>query len=175
LISTIPFFLGKYFISLRADKQPIAVSISDVTALIIKIKSRIQPISEKKEIVNPILKNEELFNKILKQQIENYSKQPDRILLNKQLLLLSEYVEYLRKNNVNVCFFEMPINSNLMELPTSKVIRNELFKLFPIKTFDYILPDSSLYETSDGLHLNNIEAIKYTAYFKSQIKNLNYR
>jgi hypothetical protein len=65
----------------------------------------------------------------------------------------------------------MPINSNLMELPLAKTIRNELNSIFPTSMVNYIQIDSSLYETSDGVHLNNYEAVKYTTFFKRKLKD----
>jgi hypothetical protein len=61
------------------------------------------------------------------------------------------------------------VNSTLTDLPKMQIIRNNVDKLFPSKTYNYIKSDSSSYETSDGIHLNRDEAIKYTSYFKSQI------
>jgi hypothetical protein len=121
-------FLEKYFLSLRADKQPIAISIKYFSALRVRIKNFIktkiqlflktkninQEITQTKEITNPILKHDELFDKMLNLQIASYSKQPDTNLLNKQLLLLTEYVKYLKTNGVKVFFFEMPVNYNLV-------------------------------------------------------------
>ena len=85
-------------------------------------------------------------------------------------MLLSNYVEYLTTKGVKVYFFEMPIHPVLVELPTATIIRNDIFRLFPTGKVTHILRDSTLYETGDGVHLNKLEAIRYTSYFKSQIK-----
>ena len=178
LFSPISFFLNNNFVALRADKQPIGIFIGYFQAMKSFIKNKIKNSindkikSEEKVLdVKPDMHENELFSKMLNLQIANYSKLPDTLELRKKIELLSDYVKLLKENNVNVYFFEMPINSNLMELPLAKTIRNELNSIFPTSMVNYIQIDSSLYETSDGIHLNNNEAVKYTTFFKRKLKD----
>jgi hypothetical protein len=165
---------------LRADKQPIGIFIGYFQAMKSFIKNKIKnstndkiKIESKEKVLNvkPDIHENELFSKMLNLQIANFSKLPDTLELRKKIELLSDYVKLLKENNVNVYFFEMPINSNLMELPLAKTIRNELNSIFPTSMVNYIQIDSSLYETSDGVHLNNYEAVKYTTFFKRKLKD----
>jgi hypothetical protein len=179
LFSPISYFLNKNFIALRADKQPIGIFIRYFTAfksilnnkfLISKKENTKLENKENVVEVKQDIQKDELFKKMLDLQIIEYSKCPDTLELKKKLVLLSEYVNMLKDNNVNVYFFEIPINSNLMELPKAKIIRNEINLKFPSSMVNYIQIDSSLYETTDGVHLGNIEALKYTTFFKNRIK-----
>lgn len=198
LLNPILFHLKTYFFSLRADNQPVAVFIQLYTVIhyqisyqfeviISKLKRKIkkalglhskisknsQPVEKKVESKNDVHK-EALFDEVLQMRITNYSKPIDRVELQNRLKSLSEYVKILKENNVNVYFFEMPVNSNLMELPQPKTIRREIYKLFPANKVSYIDLDSTKYRTTDGLHLGDYsEAIKYTLFFRNQL-NSNY-
>lgn len=177
LFSVIPYLLKKHLLSLRTNKQPIPIFIEYFTCFKNKTTAFLMPqknIIENKSIgqlENTSIKKTDLFNKMLTLQIDNYSKQPDSSLLDKQSLLLLEYVRYFKDHGVNVSLFEMPVNYNLIELMQSQIIRNKIHELFPKDKIDYFLPDSSKYETTDGVHLNGEEALRYTIYFRNQLKS----
>ncbi len=101
-------------------------------------------------------------------QITNYSEAPDKLELKNKLALLLEYVNFLRDNNVNVYFFEMPIHSRLMDLSRATIIRKEIQNKFNISKVNIFNIDSSSYHTTDGLHLDNTEALNYTLFFKKE-------
>ena len=186
LYAPIPFTIKKYVVSLRDSKQPVSLlakyfmpqkmdwfinsirRITDCIAFKIMrekyITNELKRENDEKNINNEILK------KLLKVQIESYNLTPSNNLLYKQFSLLSKYVEYLKKNNVNVCFYEMPVNPELINLPFAKTTRNEFYKIFPKEKYNYIeLPDCSDYVTTDGVHLTQSEAAKYTSYLKRNI------
>lgn len=175
VISEIPYFLGKNFLALRAEKQPIPLFIEHSEGLNIlrwEIRSLTKRIANMEDSSGLSVKKEELFHKILKQKISVFSEEPDRVLLKEQLSLLLEYVHFLKSNGVRVCFFEMPVNSGLAGLPKMRIPREEIPKFFEKEKIEIFLQDSTQYETSDGIHLAGNEAIKYTSFFKLRANNL---
>ncbi|HLZ16794.1 MAG TPA: hypothetical protein VKQ08_07130 [Cyclobacteriaceae bacterium] len=178
ILSPIPFYLAKYFPSLRADKQPVPIFMDNVT--VSKIKNAIRPVGSieasakfTKAKAGPVLTDVGTLDRMLKVWMEDFSKEADKTLLREQLSLLSEYVTYLRAHGAKVYFFEMPVNRNLVNMPKARTIRQQVAESFPAPGVRYILPDTARYETTDGLHLNSGEAAKYTAYFKSAFKRSN--
>ncbi len=123
----------------------------------------------------PGLVSDELFKKMLDLQIFNYSNYPDITYLRGNLLLLFAYTDYLTKKGVNVIFFEMPVNSHLINLPYAKITRNEVNKIFPEKLFRHIPQDTTKCVTSDGLHLTQNEALHFTKFFKLHVSALDAR
>jgi hypothetical protein len=164
LFSPFSFTLKKYCISLRSDKQPLAFIYPAVQGLFHKNSSETgMPGAEPK--------NNEVFNKMLAMQVEEFSIIPDSGYVIKQFALLSNYIDDIKGKGVNIVFFEIPLNPNLAELPLAKFIRNEFYRHFPANVNNYItMPDCSGYITTDGLHLNDSDAIKYTQYFKEEMK-----
>jgi hypothetical protein len=173
LFSSLYYSLGKYFVFLRADKQPLAISSDYMNVLkskiITKTRGYFQKNKNKNNALGKNIKNIQSFTNALNLQIDTYSKPLDSIFLSKQMSHLAEYIHFLNSKGVNTCFFEMPINPKLLELPRATQVRNQLHKTFPMDSFNYILPDTSLYETTDGEHLDNFEALKYTSFFKKSI------
>lgn len=173
LFSPILFTLRKYVVSLREDKQPIYVMLG-VIENITKLLTR-KPADEnlKQNINLSYAHDNELFNKMLSLHIEAYSKEPGKKAINERFSLLLEHIRYLKKKGVNVVFFEMPINDNLIQLPLAKIIKSKFYYYFPKENFQYIeLPNGANYVTSDGVHLTPEEAIEYTLYFKKQVNSL---
>lgn len=172
--SPILYYPRKYIFSLREDKQPIAVFGKISLDVLGKIKSNFSHVHnyEKKEnIVNKSINNNVLFSKVLDLQIKEYSKEPSKKKLDESFEILRDYVKTMEAKDVNVIFFEMPVNYKLENLPKAKAIRETFYKYFPSSKYNYIsLPKLFKFETTDGIHLNKLEAIKYTAYFKSTNK-----
>jgi hypothetical protein len=190
LFGPVLFTLRKYLLSLRDDRQPIPIVISglyncesriiesvNLLKYLIKdgIKMMLGPLANslKKKPSETNLKKDELFNKLLKYQIDYYSKKPDNKLIEEKFALLLENVEFLKKRNVNVIFFEMPTNNSLRELPLSSIVRNKFHQYFPKEAYQYIeVPKGSYCLTGDGIHLARDEAIEYTLYFKAQVNRM---
>lgn len=168
LFSPLSLIAKQYCISLRSDKQPLAFIFPEVQR-ILKGGG-----SANTAEINATATDTKLFTKMLSMQISNYSKIPDSVLANRQLNLLIDYVNYFKSKDVKIVFFEMPLNPVLVELPLAKFIRNKFNEHFPTSQYSYIkLPDCSKYVTTDGLHLNDQEALIYTAYFKEELKKIN--
>jgi hypothetical protein len=173
LNSPILYYPKKILPSLREDKQPIAIigeqlSFRFTAKLIGKTKS-ILGITQKK--VNN-KKYNVFFDKILKKEIENYSTLPVPLVLNQSFSNLEIYIKELKKKGVNIIFFEMPVDSRLNNLPGAKLIRKTFFEYFPKTRYHYVpIPDSIKYKTTDGIHLNKVDALRYTIYLRNSAKN----
>jgi hypothetical protein len=179
LFSPVPYTLRKYIVSLRDDRQPLAIignclkklldRLSRLARALFGVKTGIM-VEAKEE--NKFSKND-LFQKMLDLQVKSYSEKPDEDFLNKQIHLLKDHVLFLRENKCQVIFFEMPVDPVLTQLPLAKNIRNEFHKHFPKTEFSYIeMPDCLEYPTGDGVHLLNDAAIKYTSYFRATAKTI---
>ena len=177
LLSPILYYPRKLILSLREDKQPIAVLGFIQLVVLEKVKSAFFPIQEytkKEKVETKSNDSNTLFSKMLSLQIKEYSQDPDQKILDKSFITLKDYILKIENENksANIVFFEMPINNKLEDLPKAKVIRETFYKYFPASKYKYIsLPGSFERETTDGLHLNEDEAIKYTTYLKSENKN----
>jgi hypothetical protein len=62
----------------------------------------------------------------------------------------------------------MPINHDLMKSKRTLKLRSNLKNMIRSKV-KYISLDTSKYITSDGVHLNTEESLKYSEFFKQQI------
>ncbi len=171
--SPILYHLRKMIISLREDKQPIAIlpiaGLELYNAVFNKaLFSKQKPEKNNKTEINSN-DNDGLFSKILNIQIKNYSKEPDQEILDNSFNTLKEYMFKIENNQTNIVFFEMPVDNKLKNLPQAKTIRKTFMKFFPSSQYNYlILPGSYEYETTDGVHLTKEEALRYTIYFKSK-------
>ena len=174
LLSPILYYPRKLILSLREDKQPIAVLGYIQMVALDKVKSALFPIQEyrkKDKVETKSNDSSTLFSKMLSLQIKEYSQQPDQKILDKSFNTLRDYILKMENESANIVIFEMPVNNKLEDLPKAKVIRETYYKYIPASKYKYIsLPGSFKRETTDGLHLNEDEAMEYTTYFKSEIK-----
>ena len=186
LFNPLVYWMRKTFPPLRDGNQPLAragqpVSFA-VRGLIKELKSHL--VFKKAEAkvslastvtvmggfrkADPVQKND-LLTRLVNMQVKNYSTVADPKLLENRLDELDRYIAPLKKRGINIIFFEMPVNSKLPNLPGAVAIRESFHRRFPANEYRYILqPDCSSYETSDGLHLDDLEAVRYTVYFRDQ-------
>jgi hypothetical protein len=171
LFSSLLYYPKKILPSLREDKQPLGIIGAKISYRLIglsieHLKSFFRLTQENKVNNN----GNDLFEKLLQSQLEGYSKLPSQLLIDESFDNLKMYVAKLKKKDVNVVFFELPINSKLVNSPRANFIRNTFYKYFPEKEYNYIpLPDSKQFTTTDGIHLGGNEALQYTIFFKTKI------
>ena len=169
LFTPYTYYSQYYLPSLRTGKEPAALIVAATEYIIRKMTGKDKSL---KETVPGLSPDSPLFKKLLTNHIIYYSKKPDSLILNQSIIRLKYFVNLLKKKNVNVIFFEMPVNNSLCELTLAKTIRQTIHETFPEGLFLYIdKPACTDYITSDGLHLPDQEAIKYTSYFKRKIAN----
>lgn len=162
------FYPKKALVSLRDDKQPIGIIGSKMSYRL--IGKLIAPIKSFLGLTSETNSSADFFSKMLQMQKNGYSQLPNDSLINESFNNLSRYVSDLEKKKVEVVFFEMPVNSELVDLPAARVKREVFYKRFPGSRYKYIpMPESEKYVTTDGVHLNEQEALKYTMYLKTKM------
>jgi hypothetical protein len=168
LFSPLSFNVKKYCKPLRSDKQPLAFIFPAIQTILNK-KTDHKEYEAKAVTGDP--KANAMFTKVLEIQVQNYSKAPDTAYLDNQFKALGNIVADMKSRGVNIVFFEMPLNPALVELTLANAIRSQFYEHFPEDSYNYIkMPDCSNYVTTDGLHLNDKEALWYTSYFKEAAK-----
>lgn len=176
LCSPIWYYPRKTIVSLQEDKQPIAVAGYAFKRYLRKFKSDYKEPIELKENTNAEINsdnNNSLFSKMLNIQINEYSEKPNQKTIDNAFTKLKNYVLSLEAKGHKIVFFEMPVNNKLEYLPKAQIIRETFYKYFPTAKFRYInLPDSFDCKTTDGVHLTDNEALRYTLFFKSKMKSL---
>jgi hypothetical protein len=147
----------------RSDKQPLVLFKKKV---IYKLKGVLEFQENDRTLVtktdNPI------FGEMLALQIEDYSKKIDTIVMNEQFENLKNHVEFLEAKGINVFFFEMPVNHQLVELTKAKYLRYRVNNEFSNNDFITLPKNIKKYKTRDGLHLTSEESKTYTDYFKNE-------
>ena len=170
LFSPYTYYSQSYLPALRTGKEPLAIVIETAQKI---VKGKPDENNKRNKGKNPsqdISASDPLFKKVLAGHISNYSNKPDSIRLHNSMEKLKELVEMLRERNVNVVFFEMPVDSSLCGLPLFSALRETIHQTFPKNEYHYIeQPACGNYITTDGLHLPSLDAIKYTHYFKNKI------
>jgi hypothetical protein len=161
----------------RNDKQPIAlINKKLINPLVNKsFEKIIYNVLDKgylKEIQISTNKTITSFDKLLKVQINIYNRKVDSIKMDNKFNLLSQQLNLLEDRGVQIIFFEIPVNPNLVNLPLAKYLREKVIKQFPNSYFIKLPPDIIKYETSDGIHLTDEEATNFTTYFSKEVKKI---
>ncbi|MBN1981130.1 MAG: hypothetical protein JW795_06340 [Chitinivibrionales bacterium] len=149
---------------LRNSNQPIAILLG-------KIKSSRSGSSAQKfeTTVDSVL-----FNKLISSKIKEYSDLPDSKLIESQFKLLRQTVDRIESYGTAIAFFEMPVDSQLTYCRLPLVIRENFNHYFPHKRYTYLMPPSGFpLATTDGQHLDNPSARRYSSYFVSMIGSFN--
>jgi hypothetical protein len=150
--------LRNWLPSLRDENEPVSLTMRFLNRLGIRL------------VVQHTPEDANLFTKLLAIQLANFSKTPEKALIKEQFGLLKNGVSELEKRGASVIFFEMPTNEKLSDLPQIRTIRESFYATFPPADYHYIArPQSERFVTTDGVHLTEEEAIRYTDYFKSQM------
>lgn len=83
------------------------------------------------------------------------------------------YIKVLEENGVEIIFFEMPYNGAYCPSEKIPAYRQIMTESFPSDRYIYIPnPKCGTFSTSDGVHLEGEEAMRYTHYFKTQVDSL---
>ncbi|HET6992128.1 MAG TPA: hypothetical protein VFJ43_12420, partial [Bacteroidia bacterium] len=109
------------------------------------------------------------FQKMVNENLRRDGKLPTDAEFNKYLTSLHEWVDFFRKNNVRIVFYEMPEDEKLKNAPGAMWIRKALMTSFPSSEYLYMPnPENLNLHTTDGKHLDKISAKIYSGYFRKE-------
>lgn len=102
---------------------------------------------------------------MLDEQLVHYKRIPGEDTVQQHIARLASSVAELEQHGTQVVFFEMPIDTRLMEMPLAEASRALISKHFPGKA--YVQPDMARgYITTDGLHLRKESAARWSGDFR---------
>ncbi|MFH0758627.1 MAG: hypothetical protein V2B15_15165 [Bacteroidota bacterium] len=177
VFSPTSFFLKRYFRILRAGQQPLTAVGNGILIPLFEL------ISGKKEIDKGeagtgtegeagTAVSDELFHKMVETNRDLYTEPIDTATMDQQFEKLSDHIQYLKSNGVDVVFYEMPVNHQLTKLAKANYLRNRIMNDFHDEPF-IGLPDYwERIITTDGLHLTDGEATSYTRYLRNELSKL---
>ena len=155
------FFVKKYIPILRKKYQPVPV-----------LKALFRDRSGIAADVGLYQLPKHLFDSEVARFKVMYSATPDPKLMKRKFNELNRDIQVLLRSGIKVVFFEMPIHQDLKNLIEPQTTREEFYKYFPKSGFTYFDMPQDTYQTSDGLHLAPQEALRYTRFLRSKIKEL---
>lgn len=181
LFSPLAFYSKKYITGLRSNKEPLSMAGTYIDSrmlefLYYRLLFRIDDLTYRVGNQNSQrnVREEVFFAKMIEMKKKDYTRYIPPQTISTTLNKLKTYVSRLKENGINVIFFEMPINKDLVDLPNNIAIRDSIYKTFPASQFNYIYlpPDYNKYETGDGVHLTSAESEIYSGYFKNEANKL---
>ncbi len=159
-----PFFnyLKKKIITLREDKQPLAV----LSSYILRFLDLFQNKNIENKFHNTLPNKTLMLNKLININKKYYDTVLSQLEIDEQINELKNFIKILEKNDVKVIFFEMPLNHKLENTYLTKKIRQVIKNRFP--NYLYVHPCKTELETTDGLHLTPNAASFYSGFLKSK-------
>jgi hypothetical protein len=176
----VTFRLKKYIPLFRSEKQPLGIFAQE-TIYMLKNRNKKASFGDARnktrnnDTIPLLTKKDSMHLKsitppnetVFKGFVKDYSKKITNEFINENLKNLKGKIDTLSKMGVEVIFFEMPINSELVE--SEQYIHNmaEFKKVFPDQLYSYVPTKYWGFQTADGIHLNQKEASVYTHYLKA--------
>jgi hypothetical protein len=174
--------IKRYILPLQERYQPVSI----ITPLLVKIYNSINSIfspvhhaSDPPPRPGIADKNKSSSKPAVQNVPAVQSKTLNKSAENKELVTalthLDGYIDYFKKNNVRIIFFEIPHDQSPQGAPPPHVVqlRGAIRERYAPGTCDYIsIPEGEKYETTDGLHLNNESAMRYRKYLLRETKRI---
>ncbi|HLA59602.1 MAG TPA: hypothetical protein VK622_12600 [Puia sp.] len=159
------YYTNTTFKSFQLRNQPIGLMVGYFKNL---MKNKIEEQKKKKRENLALYKfNLQLEKKKLWQTI------PDSVL-DAKFTVLKSMINHFRRENINVIFFEAPIDEELENTATVVKLRKYFHLYFPVGQYTYLPgPKINNFSYSDGFHLTAESAVVYTLYLKQQLNDLN--
>lgn len=125
--------------------------------------------SDKTAPVNGV--NPELFAQLMRMFKDYLATTPPG--LNENVKKLGDYVDALTSSGSICVFYEMPVDSSLTDLQSPRAVREAAAVRFPRTKYHWLAFDQQhRYETSDGIHLTQIEADRITETMAHQVNQI---
>ena len=156
------YYLRKENISLRENKQPLAILSSHISIILGNILPQ----------KNTTIKAEDkkvALNKLLEIHKKNYAIAVEDQAINNQIAELKKIITELEKNDIQFIFFEMPTHKIIESSYLAKKVRINILNAFSNYPFIPILPNLKL-RTTDGLHLRPDDARLYSSLLNKEFK-----
>ncbi|WP_210520964.1 hypothetical protein [Hymenobacter terricola] len=100
----------------------------------------------------------------------DYEQLPAQPAFGRNLALLHRYVRYFTARGSRVVFFEMPIDANACQGAKMRYIRQQLAADYPAGQPTYLpRPDCGAYRTTDGMHLTDPSAWRYSTVLAQEL------
>jgi hypothetical protein len=158
------YTLRKYLPVLREENRPVNVLIRPAVFSVLHLDH------------NSIWYGQEarrrtFLDRVLQEQLKAHAKAPHATVMNGRMEQLRAHIEYLRQNKVRIVFFEMPMNPQLNDTEKTRAFRNLLAESFPPDRYEYLpSPPWQDYACTDGLHLDNASAKRFTLFLADRIR-----
>lgn len=89
------------------------------------------------------------------------------------MALLKRYARYFTKQGSHVVFFQMPVDAGVCEGAKMQYIRRRVEAICPPGAYTFLpAPDCSQYYTTDGLHLTDASALRFSQQLAQQLQQL---
>lgn len=179
--------LKKYVPSLQEKNHPVIYSLqllrdkkegTGETTSVTQVQNKPEPVQPATDEIQvaPITDPEVLQAEAAKvaQGFRNFNLPPDPILLKKNTELMKQYIRWFQEKGVRIVMFEVPESTKTCESPLTTGIREASHAIaaeMQVPIFD--MPDCSLYETVDGVHLNTASAARFSALLFDRLAQLN--
>jgi hypothetical protein len=163
-LDPLAYYSGKIFRSLQLRNQPAGLLIGWGKKL---MKVRIEKLKEEKRA------NVSLYQFNLRMNKEKMNESIPDSVLTRRFMVLRSLIEGFQKENIQVVFFEVPVNEELQHTTSMEQVREYFYTYFPKNEFRYIpSPPENNYTYSDGVHLSQQSALRYSIYLKNELYNL---
>lgn len=120
-----------------------------------------------------VAEHDAIFDKMLELQREQRGKAPDPEALDMVMKEVKRVTDELEKKGARIMLFEMPIHPDLVGMAEPVAIRAAFSKYFPQGRYHWIpSPYAHGFNTTDGLHLDEESAARYTAYLRDALRDV---
>lgn len=120
-----------------------------------------------------VAEHDAVFDQMLALQKEEHAIAPDTATFPAIIKELKRITDVLEKQGSRIVLFEMPIDPALVGMARGNAIRAAFAQLYPTDRYAYVTsPDPATFNTTDGLHLDEESAARYTAYLRDALRDL---
>jgi hypothetical protein len=114
-------------------------------------------------------------NKMIAEQVKQYAKPVDSTIMRNIFHQLQTQIQTLKRQGVQIIFFEMPMVPALEYSVKQQQIRDLFEQYLPSTNYRYLpKPNYRNYQTGDGIHLKAEDAVKFTCDFTNKLKIIHF-
>lgn len=161
------YWMRKYVAATRDEYQPIGL-----------MKGWASARSEAKKkafgkVPLAVAEHDAIHEKMVAMQREQRDQAPDTAALNEVMQAVKRLTDALEAQGTRIVLFEMPVHPDLVNMAEPRAIREAFTARYPAGRYTYIpSPDPVDFNTTDGLHLDEESAARYTAYLRDALQDI---